>query len=141
MARIQMNSAQASRQRRWVLPPISSPTRPPSPRRCAEPPIFFRKESFARLGVGVSGSRGSRGVRVSCLPAQLCRRLEGGRRALAAMPKRRRNVAVAVTGSLAGAEFEAFPDAGWLAKKPQPAKGFGRRKPGAAICWWIAVCA
>lgn len=90
--------------------------------------IFFRKESAARLGVGVSGSRGSRGVRVSCLPAQLCRRLEGGRRALAAMPKHRRNIAVAVTGDLAAAEFGAFPDAGSSAAGLQKKKNPSRRK-------------
>lgn len=46
----------------------------------------FQEEPFACLGVGGSGSHGSRGVGVSCLPVQLCQRLEGRQCALAVMP-------------------------------------------------------
>lgn len=57
---------------------------------------FFGKSHLPASGLGFLGPAGAAAFGFPVYPAQLCRRLEGGRRASAAMPKHRRNVAVAV---------------------------------------------
>lgn len=106
---------------------------------------FFGKSHLPASGLGFLGPAGAAAFGFPVYP----RSCAGGWREVGARRPRCRNIAetspLPSTGSLAGAEFEAFPDAGssaaGLQKKTHPAKGFGRRKPGAAICWWIAGCA
>lgn len=78
--------------------------------------MFFGRESFGCRGVGVSGSGGSCGVGVSCLPAQLCRRLEGARGC------RELGVGRNITSAKTSPPPEAAPGVQGLRAQLQPAK-------------------